>query len=141
VLRSTDENDIDVLCDRAEAYIIDEQYDEAIADFQKAHTANPESQRAREGVERSKKLLKQTQRRDYYKILGLRRNANKRDIMKAYRKLAAQWHPDNFAEDDDKKRAEAKFINIAAAKEVLTDPGMLMMLNLKLLTQICKYCF
>lgn len=43
--------------------------------------------------------------------------------MKAYRKLAQQWHPDNFANDDEKKKAEAKFIDIASAKEVLTDPG------------------
>jgi DnaJ family protein C protein 3 len=122
VLRSVDENDVDVLCDRAEAYILNEQYDEAIEDFQKAHQANQESQRAREGLERAKKLQKQTQRRDYYKILGVRRNANKRDVMKAYRRLAQQWHPDNFSDENEKKRAEAKFIDIAAAKEVLTDP-------------------
>ena len=41
------------------------------------------------------------------------------------RKLAQQWHPDNFATGDDaeKKKAEARFIDIAAAKEVLSDPG------------------
>lgn len=44
--------------------------------------------------------------------------------MKAYRKLAQQWHPDNFSDDADKKKAETKFIDIAAAKEVLTDPGL-----------------
>ena len=42
-----------------------------------------------------------------------------------YRKLAQQWHPDNFATGDekDKKKSEAMFIDIAAAKEVLSDPG------------------
>jgi len=39
-----------------------------------------------------------------------------------YRKAAQQWHPDNF-QGDEKKVAEKKFIDIAAAKEVLTDPG------------------
>lgn len=39
-----------------------------------------------------------------------------------YRKAAQQWHPDNFR-GDEKKLAEKKFIDIAAAKEVLTDPG------------------
>jgi len=38
-----------------------------------------------------------------------------------YRKAAQQWHPDNF-QGDEKKVAEKKFIDIAAAKEVLTDP-------------------
>ena len=43
----------------------------------------------------------------------------------SHRKLAQQWHPDNFATGDDKekKKSEAMFIDIAAAKEVLSDPG------------------
>lgn len=53
----------------------------------------------------------------------LLRNANKQEIIKAYRKLAQQWHPDNFQSEADKKEAEKKFIDIASAKEVLTDPG------------------
>lgn len=51
------------------------------------------------------------------------RNAKKQEIVKAYRKLAMQWHPDNFQDEEEKKQAEKKFIDIAAAKEVLTDPG------------------
>lgn len=43
--------------------------------------------------------------------------------MKAYRKKAAKWHPDKY-EGDDKAHAEKMFIDIAAAKEVLTDPGL-----------------
>ena len=55
-------------------------------------------------------------------IGGICRTAAKREILKAYRKLAVQWHPDQH-EGDDKKKAEKMFIDIAAAKEVLTDPG------------------
>lgn len=40
-----------------------------------------------------------------------------------FRKAAQKWHPDNF-QGDEKKMAEKKFIDIAAAKEVLTDPGI-----------------
>ena len=50
------------------------------------------------------------------------RTATKKQIVKAYRKLARQWHPDKFSEAE-KEMAEKKFIDIAAAKEVLTDPG------------------
>lgn len=53
------------------------------------------------------------------------RNAKKQEIIKAYRKLALQWHPDNFQNEEEKKKAEKKFIDIAAAKEVLSDPGTL----------------
>lgn len=55
--------------------------------------------------------------------LSLFRSANKQEIIKAYRKLAQQWHPDNFQSEAEKKEAEKKFIDIASAKEVLTDPG------------------
>ena len=44
-------------------------------------------------------------------------------MIKAYRKLAREWHPDNFQDEADKKKAEKRFIEIAAAKEVLSDPG------------------
>lgn len=60
--------------------------------------------------------------RSYQLVLFLR-NANKQEVIKAYRKLAQQWHPDNFQSESDKKEAEKKFIDIASAKEVLTDPG------------------
>ena len=56
------------------------------------------------------------------------RNAKKKEIIKAYRTLAREWHPDNFQDEAEKKKAENKFIEIAAAKEVLTDPGMTLLL-------------
>jgi len=52
--------------------------------------------------------------------------------MKAYRKLAAQWHPDQY-NGNDKEKAEKMFIDIAAAKEVLTDPGLLPIVKLVLI--------
>lgn len=79
--------------------------------------------RAKEGLQTAQKRQKQAKKRDYYKILGVRRNANKKQINKAYRKLAQKWHPDNFQDEDEKKAAEKKFMDIAAAKEVLSDPG------------------
>lgn len=113
--------DPNVICDRADAYLGAEEYDDAIHDFQEALQLDEHSQRAREGVEKAKRLQKQSERRDYYKILDVKRTATKREIVKAYRKAAQKWHPDNFKEGDEKKRAEKKFIDIAAAKEVLTD--------------------
>lgn len=119
-----DAGNINALKDRAEAYILEEQYEEAIKDFEVARDHNDNDQGVKEGLERAQKLLKQSQKKDYYKILGVKRNAKKREIIKAYRKLAMQWHPDNFQEENEKKQAEKKFIDIAAAKEVLTDPEM-----------------
>lgn len=113
-----------VLKDRAEAFILNEEYEKAVEDFQQAKELDGDNEEINQGLERAQKLLKQSRKRDYYKILGVKRNANKQEVIKAYRKLAQQWHPDNFQSEEEKKEAEKKFIDIAAAKEVLTDPEM-----------------
>ncbi|MGN6491813.1 MAG: DnaJ C-terminal domain-containing protein [Agriterribacter sp.] len=56
---------------------------------------------------------------DYYKVLGLDKNASQDDIKKAYRKLARQHHPDLNPDD---KNAHKKFQQINEANEVLSDP-------------------
>jgi len=56
---------------------------------------------------------------DYYKTLGVDKNANTEDIKKAYRKLARKHHPDLNPND---KEAHKKFQQINEANEVLSDP-------------------
>uniref|UniRef100_A0A8C1PTL4 DnaJ homolog subfamily C member 3 n=1 Tax=Cyprinus carpio TaxID=7962 RepID=A0A8C1PTL4_CYPCA len=123
VLKADPQN-VNALKDRAEAYLQDDQYEEAIKDFESAKEHSENDRQIKEGLERAQRLLKQSQKRDYYKILGVKRTAQKKEILKAYRKLAQQWHPDNFQDAEEKKKAEKKFIDIAQAKEVLTDPEM-----------------
>ncbi len=59
------------------------------------------------------------ERPDYYKVLGVGKNASEEEIKKAYRKLARQYHPDRNAGD---KRAEERFKEISQAHDVLSDP-------------------
>ncbi len=80
------------------------------------------SQRINERVQRAERLLKQSKKRDYYKILGVSRSASKKEIAKAYRDAAQQWHPDRFQTEEEKATAEKKFLDIAAAKEVRQPP-------------------
>ena len=56
--------------------------------------------------------------KDYYKILGVDKNASQKDIQKAYRKLARTYHPDVNPGDNS---AEEKFKEINEANEVLSD--------------------
>ena len=56
---------------------------------------------------------------DYYKILGIDKNADAKQIKKAYRKLAVKYHPDK---NKGNKQAEEKFKEINEAYTVLSDP-------------------
>ena len=57
--------------------------------------------------------------KDYYKILGVDKGANEKEIKTAYRKLARQYHPDM---NSGNKQSEARFKEINEANEVLGDP-------------------
>lgn len=59
------------------------------------------------------------QKRDYYKVLGVRRNATDDEIKKSYRRLALRYHPDRNPGD---KQAEELFKEAAEAYEVLRNP-------------------
>jgi molecular chaperone DnaJ len=60
------------------------------------------------------------QKRDYYEVLGVRRNAADQEIKSAYRKLALQYHPDR--NPDSKDESTEKFKEITEAYSVLADP-------------------
>ena len=59
-------------------------------------------------------------KKDYYEVLGVPKDAKDDVIRKAYKKLAIKWHPDKHV--DDKKEAEEKFKEISEAYSVLSDP-------------------
>jgi molecular chaperone DnaJ len=59
------------------------------------------------------------ERPDYYKVLGVGKNASEDEIKKAYRKLARKYHPDRNAGD---KQAEERFKEVSQAHDVLSDP-------------------
>lgn len=56
--------------------------------------------------------------RDYYEVLGVKRDASEADIKQAYRKLARKYHPDRNPGD---KQAEANFKEVQEAFDVLSD--------------------
>ncbi|KAL4226897.1 DnaJ subfamily B member 9 [Mactra antiquata] len=58
------------------------------------------------------------EKKDYYEILGVKRNAKEKEIKRAFRKLAVKYHPDKNKDPD----AEKQFVEIAKAYEILSDP-------------------
>ena len=59
------------------------------------------------------------EKRDYYEVLGIGKNATDAEIKSAYRKLAKKYHPDLNPGD---KTAEEKFKEVNEANDVLSDP-------------------
>jgi len=68
--------------------------------------------------------LKRSKTKDYYKVLGVTRDASEREIKKAYRKLSAINHPDKAKSSADRPAAEKKMASINEAYEVLSDPEL-----------------
>jgi len=66
---------------------------------------------------------KKAKRKDYYKILGVDKNAADSVIRKAYKKLSLKWHPDKNQNgtDEEKRKAEKMFREINEAMGVLGD--------------------
>ena len=60
-----------------------------------------------------------SEKRDYYEVLGVAKDASDADIKKAYRQLAKQYHPDLHPGDTE---CEARFKEVAEAYAVLSDP-------------------
>ena len=62
--------------------------------------------------------MKKSKRKDYYKILGVEKDATEQEIKKAYRKLAIVHHPDKNPDDP---HAEERFKEVQEAHETLSD--------------------
>lgn len=98
----------------------------AIEDYEKVaalHDGDAPSY-IKDKIKKAKVALKRSNRKDFYRILGLGPNAEEAEIKKAYKKMALKYHPDRHSTkgDEEKAAAEAKFKDIGEAYEVLTDP-------------------
>jgi DnaJ family protein C protein 3 len=70
-------------------------------------------------------LLKRSKTKDYYKVLGVSRDADEREIKKASRKLTMKYHPDKAAAHGiSQEEAQKKMSEINEAYEVLSDPEL-----------------
>nr|CAD7398666.1 unnamed protein product [Timema poppensis] len=117
-----DETYLKALLRRAKCYMDLNDFDEAVRDYEKALKMD-KSRENKRLLQEAKLSLKKSKRKDYYKILGIDKNASTDDIKKAYRKRALVHHPDRHASasDVEKKEQEKKFKELGEAYGILSD--------------------
>eukprot|EP01130_Rhizamoeba_saxonica_P005409 TRINITY_DN2165_c0_g1_i1.p1 TRINITY_DN2165_c0_g1~~TRINITY_DN2165_c0_g1_i1.p1 ORF type:complete len:425 (-),score=112.42 TRINITY_DN2165_c0_g1_i1:123-1397(-) len=107
---------------RAQCYIELEEFQSAINDYEQILQRDGNNREASQGIRDAKKRQKMAERKDYYKILGVPKDASSRDIKKAYRIRARECHPDKNCETEEMRvKAEAEFKDLVEAYEVLKD--------------------
>ena len=104
---------------RAKALGENGDWQAAVNDLKSIAESNPEEPGIAKEVRNAELELKKAQRKDYYKILGVEKDASEPEIKRAYKKLALQTHPDKNPDDKD---AENKFRDVGEAYEILSDP-------------------
>lgn len=108
---------------RAEIKVKMEEYEDALRDFQQVQRIVPNYPSLREKMRECQELYKKASKKDYYKILGVNKDASLEDIKKAYKKLALKHHPDkNTGSEEQRKEAEKKFKEISEAYSILSHP-------------------
>jgi len=108
---------------RAKSYMDLERYEEAVGDYENVTNKDRSNREFQHLLQEAKLELKKSKRKDYYKILGVDKNANEEDVKKAYKKRAMAHHPDRHsgATEAEKKDHEQKFKEVGEAYAILSD--------------------
>eukprot|EP00587_Corethron_hystrix_P005628 CAMPEP_0113324744 /NCGR_PEP_ID=MMETSP0010_2-20120614/17242_1 /TAXON_ID=216773 ORGANISM="Corethron hystrix, Strain 308" /NCGR_SAMPLE_ID=MMETSP0010_2 /ASSEMBLY_ACC=CAM_ASM_000155 /LENGTH=464 /DNA_ID=CAMNT_0000184211 /DNA_START=176 /DNA_END=1570 /DNA_ORIENTATION=- /assembly_acc=CAM_ASM_000155 len=101
-----------------EVQLAAEKFEDAVRTYKQGYEET-EDDVFKEKIQQAEAALKQSKTKNYYKILGVPRNADSKEIKKAYKKLAILYHPDKNM--DNQEEAQKKFQEVAEANEVLSD--------------------
>lgn len=113
------------LLQKAQTQIDADEFEPAIQTLQFAKDHHQGSREVQEMLQKAHTLLKRSKQKDYYKVLGVSRDADERTIKRAYRNLVKLHHPDkSMSQGVTKEEAEKKMASINEAYEVLSDPEL-----------------
>jgi len=111
------------LIHKAQQQMDADEFEPAIGTLNLAKEQHPGAPRIQDLLQKAHTLLKRAKQKDYYKVLGVGRDADARTIKKAYRSAVRESHPDKAgAKGASTAAAERKIIAINEAYEVLADP-------------------
>ncbi|KUJ10620.1 TPR-like protein [Mollisia scopiformis] len=120
-----DEHALYGLLNKAQRHMEAENFDAAIASLNGAKEHHPGAQQVNQLLQNAHTELKRSKTKDYYKVLGLTRDADELQIKSAYRKMVKLHHPDKAHKQGiTKEDAEKKMAQVNEAYEVLSDPEL-----------------
>ena len=94
-------------------------WEQAVREWKELQEQEPQDASIAKEVRKAELELKKSKRKDYYKILGVEKDADENQIKKAYRKAAIIHHPDKNPDDE---HAAERFKDIGESYETLSDP-------------------
>ncbi|KAN0082098.1 hypothetical protein V8E54_003396 [Elaphomyces granulatus] len=110
---------------KAQAYIDSEDFEQAVNTLASAKEHHSNSNELHTLLQKAQILLKRSKQKDYYKVLGVSRDADERTIKRSYRQLTKIHHPDKvISQGVTKEDAEKRMASINEAYEVLSDPEL-----------------
>jgi DnaJ family protein C protein 3 len=113
------------LLSEAQEHMEKENFEAAVGTLNTAREHHPGEQRINQLLHNAQMELKRSKTKDYYKVLGLTRDADELQIKSAYRKLVRVHHPDKAHKQGiSKEDAEKKMASVNEAYEVLSDPEL-----------------
>lgn len=104
---------------KANALGLSGKWEDAVRELKQLQEQEPQDAGIARDVRNAELELKKSKRKDYYKILGVEKDADENQIKKAYRKAAIIHHPDKNPDDED---AAERFKDIGESYETLSDP-------------------
>jgi DnaJ family protein C protein 7 len=104
---------------KAKALGLSGDWENAVKEYKSIAEQNPAEPGIAQEVRSAELELKKSKRKDYYKILGIEKDADETAVKKAYRRLAIVHHPDKNPDDE---AAADRFKDIGEAYETLSDP-------------------
>ncbi|KAL3469026.1 hypothetical protein BJX99DRAFT_242243 [Aspergillus californicus] len=103
--------------------LAEDRFDDAIRALNIAKEHHPPAREIQTLLQKAMVLQKRSKQKDYYKVLGVGKDADERTIKRAYRQLTKIHHPDKaLSQGVTKEEAERKMAAINEAYEVLSDP-------------------
>lgn len=113
------------LLNKAQQQLDADDFEPAISTLNTAKEHHGNTPKIQELLQKAHTLLKRSKQKDYYKVLGVPRDSDERQIKRAFRKLTVQHHPDKARQNGVTEEEAAKqMAAINEAYEVLSDPEL-----------------